>query len=732
MKNEVALVSKPHRLTHSNASHAEKSSQITPAFILESLRRWWHVCFPVSMVLTAIACFAIWLSFEPVYQSKSVIRIEDTQLKVLDEAKQDRSRRDYVKNELALIRSPLILTRVLREERVLSIPEVKEANDKEKALVRLVNVQSASGEIHYITCNASSPKNAKILCDAVSDSYFKYRTTYEDKMMSELMSLLEDERQESEKVVKSVEDKLKEVVQRSQADLEMRIERQTDENGGEFSSQPVVKTPLLQLQMTFESELFRYQDLKAEIAHLEKMKIEPFEIDERKLQLAIENDTRVRELTIAIGNEKRVLEDSELGPDHPTNRRLSDQIARKEVELDEATGFARSNGIELLTVQAEEEIESELDEKNRELQRVDARLNSLNEKIEEQSELLSDANKEALSIEFLREDLMHAKQIRDRLRERAMLLATEKMAPERVVRANDEASLPIAPIEAVPFKQLALVSVLTFSFPFFIALLWELRVRRVSNSEQLEQSVDRRLVGEVAVLPTRGKRGASSSKRVERQFRLFEESVDSLRTFFTLSADEKNKVIAITSAVPNEGKTTIASQLAISLGRASREPVLLIDADLRAPDIHFIFGFDNEVGLIDVLCGEASLDEAIQSVMDDNLMVLPAGELAGLSPHQVIDPERMASLVEELRERYAYVVFDTSPILSTSESLHVARNCDATIACVMRDVSRLEQVKKVAKRLDAAGINLEGLVLSGVPQYKYSYSYGVYGDYAKK
>jgi polysaccharide biosynthesis transport protein len=185
------------------------------------------------------------------------------------------------------------------------------------------------------------------------------------------------------------------------------------------------------------------------------------------------------------------------------------------------------------------------------------------------------------------------------------------------------------------------------------------------------------------------------------------------------------RVLAVASAVSREGKTSLACQLAISMASASGEPTLLIDGDIRSPDIHRIFGIDRSPGLVDVLAGDASPDEAIETGFSDSLHLLTAGQLT-TSPHRLFGGGELAQLIETLKGKYRYVIIDTPPILPASEALVIARSADATIVCARRDFSRIGQVKEAFARLQAAGIKTAGAVLNGIPSRDYASRYGSY------
>src|SRR5690606_37651465 len=107
--------------------------------------------------------------------------------------------------------------------------------------------------------------------------------------------------------------------------------------------------------------------------------------------------------------------------------------------------------------------------------------------------------------------------------------------------------------------------------------------------------------------------------------------------------------------------------------------------------------------------------------------VLPAGYLDA-SPHRILAPSALRDLLDHALNEvgYRYVIFDTAPVLAAGETLAVAAEVDATLLCVMRDVSRMDNVERTVRRLEATGASLAGMVFNGVPTRQYAYRYGDY------
>ena len=158
------------------------------------------------------------------------------------------------------------------------------------------------------------------------------------------------------------------------------------------------------------------------------------------------------------------------------------------------------------------------------------------------------------------------------------------------------------------------------------------------------------ILGEIARIPT---------QQISNKQRVFEESIDTLRANLMLSKDTAGvRTIAIASSISGEGKSSVASQLAISLAKACGETVLLVDADLRSPDQHDIFGLNMGEGLTRVLQGEAKLTETVDKSLGDFVHVLPAGYL-DMSPHRVLNPNALDALISKAKDDYRFVVIDT-------------------------------------------------------------------------
>jgi capsular exopolysaccharide synthesis family protein len=349
------------------------------------------------------------------------------------------------------------------------------------------------------------------------------------------------------------------------------------------------------------------------------------------------------------------------------------------------------------------------------------------EKIEAERAEQSEHGDKSLELDFASAELKNAEEVRRRIADRGVHLTIESRAPNQVQNV-EKARFPDYPDGPTLVKKLAMMGGATFLAPFLLLIGWDLAHRRVFERQQLEREFDLKVVSEVAALPHRPilpRPGADRAYQL--QSHLFEESVNALRT--SLAVDEKLKdcrLFVIASAVSGEGKTNLSSQLAMSWSHAIQGKVVIVDCDLRAPNIHDLFEIQGAPGMAEVLRGECTLDEALVMDWGDRLFVLPAGDLKASSPSHLFAGPRLRRLFADLRSRFEKVIIDVPPVLCAAETLLIGKEADGVLMCARHDFSRSGQVKQAYDRLCAGGVHVVGAVLNGAPVRKYSYSYRGY------
>jgi capsular exopolysaccharide synthesis family protein len=190
------------------------------------------------------------------------------------------------------------------------------------------------------------------------------------------------------------------------------------------------------------------------------------------------------------------------------------------------------------------------------------------------------------------------------------------------------------------------------------------------------------------------------------------------------------KIAVVTSAVPQEGKTTTAANLAVAFALQGMS-VLLIDADLRRPRQHDVFQVPRGPGLADVLLGHVAAADAIQRTRIQGLSVLAAGTLSP-NPAELVGGSRMQQLLAALGERFDLILLDTPPLLSVADGAIVSTHADGVIIVVRAGHTERDAAVAAVQKLNAVGARVIGTVLndpdakvaslSGYYRYGYEYS----------
>ncbi|HUP61180.1 MAG TPA: polysaccharide biosynthesis tyrosine autokinase [Thermoanaerobaculia bacterium] len=199
------------------------------------------------------------------------------------------------------------------------------------------------------------------------------------------------------------------------------------------------------------------------------------------------------------------------------------------------------------------------------------------------------------------------------------------------------------------------------------------------------------------------------------------EAYRAFRTSLLLASASSPKVIVITSSFAREGKTTTSVNLATVLAQMGK-PVLLIDADLRRPRLQKVFPGKMNLGLVNYLAANIPIEDTIQNTDVPNLQVMLAGPIPP-NPSELLASDRMKHLLGELREKYAYVIFDSPPVLAVTDAVVLSANADGVVLCVHGGQTPRELVQRSAERLRLSNIPVLGAILNNLDLHQYGYTY---------
>ena len=207
------------------------------------------------------------------------------------------------------------------------------------------------------------------------------------------------------------------------------------------------------------------------------------------------------------------------------------------------------------------------------------------------------------------------------------------------------------------------------------------------------------------------------------------EAFRNLKASLSVSVPKKEHGVSImvTSAYPEDGKTTVTTNLALMFAQSDAK-VVLVDADIRKGRIAKYFKRKSAPGLSDCLSGQNSLDDVIHhSHINENLSYITCGTHSP-RPYELLESEEMKKLIEELCQRFDYVIIDTPPVLLISDALALAPSTDGGVLVCRHQVSYISDIERAINTLKFAKVNLLGIVVNDYKAPKVS-AYGGYKKY---
>jgi len=377
------------------------------------------------------------------------------------------------------------------------------------------------------------------------------------------------------------------------------------------------------------------------------------------------------------------------------------------------------------------------------------RENMLRNALEKQKQEANKLNESAIEYSLLKRDLDTNRTLYEGLLEKLKEAGVTAGLRSNNIRPVDEARVPTAPAEPNVPRNLSFALALGLTTGVGLAFLLEGIDNTVRTPEQA-QAIS--ALPSLGMIPLGSKNGietsakrlsvasssvVSSKEAVElvsqsRPHSQMAESYRALRTSLLLtSLGAPPKVILITSALPQEGKTTTSINTAIVLAQKGTR-VLLIDADLRRPSIHKTLGMGPRTGLSNVLTGSATLQQAtVRSTLLPALFVLPAGTPPP-NPAELLASTNMKDVLEELRAQYDHIVVDTPPTLSVTDAVVVSPRADAVVLVIRSGQTTKQALRRARDILMQVNARVSGVLLNAVdlssPDYYYYYEYqGKYG-----
>ncbi|MEL7446185.1 MAG: polysaccharide biosynthesis tyrosine autokinase [Pseudomonadota bacterium] len=315
----------------------------------------------------------------------------------------------------------------------------------------------------------------------------------------------------------------------------------------------------------------------------------------------------------------------------------------------------------------------------------------------------------------------------DALLERYTSISTAANVQTGTLTKLDSAVVPGAPVSPSLSRNLLVALIAGLGLAAGLVLLRELFDDRLRSLDEVEDKLGVPLLGHTPFVDDE-----EIDNHEANQFSALMEAYASIRSTVDFAIPRDKNVLQLTSSQAGEGKSTTSLILAELFARLGRK-TLLIDADLRKPSLANLVGIERpEAGLAEVLLGHTKLDDALVKGAHENLQILPVGTIPP-NPVEILSSRELREFIEEQRENYSLIIFDTAPVMGIADAPLLSRYVDATIFVVEANRVHFGQAKAAIRRLRGVGGNVLGTVLTKYraleagQSYSYQYRYYEYG-----
>ena len=403
-----------------------------------------------------------------------------------------------------------------------------------------------------------------------------------------------------------------------------------------------------------------------------------------------------------------------LGPRHPDMAKLGFAIQDAEAKIQVEIGkVVQSMGNDYQQALAQEQ--------------------SLTNALEQQKRDALALNRTGIEYGVLARDAASNRQIFESLMQRTKETGISGELKTSNVRVVDAAETPRKPVTPNVPMNLLLALFGGGTLAVGLAFFFEYLDNTIKSPEEVKQHLGLPFLGMVPALFDNAIENPLINNGVPPSF---SESFRAVRTSLLFcSADEGARTVVITSTGPGEGKTLVATNLAAALAQA-RQRVLLIDADMRKPRVHTVFGKPQQPGLSNVLVGTGKASESVHATAVPGLWVMPAGHLPP-DPAELLGSKRFKDLIASVAEHFDWVMIDTPPVMAVTDSSVVAHMATGVLFVIGAEMTSRRAAQRALEQLEHGRAKVVGAVLNRVdlqhnPYYYSEYYRSEYSDYYQK
>ena len=714
MENNVINQRENHGTFEQGDSHAEMppAAGLVPENLFQVVwRSRWIVL--LAVVVSLAAAFGYLAKATPIFTSTSRVYVEQSGPKIFTEAEGVMTQsKNYLYTQAELLKSVPILSSALAKPGVEQMKVFDEVDNPIAYLKKeLLDVSvGKKDDIINVSSDSPQPTEAAQLVNAVIDSYITYHSTRKRSTAAEVLKILQ-----TEKTKRDIQltEKLRAMMDFKRENMALAFENRNSNIILDRLTRLSEEVTQAQLA-TIEAKSI-YETVKSMVSDpLGLKQLVEAEMSKRAYSFGASERSQLRlqfnQLQLQLADRAR-----EVTPNHPSIQALQgkiDQINNRLADLDKQ--FAEAH----LAVTKQQYLAC----KERE--------NQITSYFEQQRQEALDLNQQLAEYTILQSDWEQTKKLCDILNDRIKELNIVEDVGALNISILEVARPADKPSKPQKARIMAMALVLGLMLGGGLALLRALMDHRLRSAEEISAVLGVPVLGTVPSMSKKqsiSERGCKvhleSKSHISEAYRTIRTSI-----FFGVPEGEA-KTILITSPSSGDGKSTLVSNLAITMAQAGQK-TLIIDADFRKPMQHVIFEADENKGLSALLSGTVNLDDAIWPTATDGLDLLTCGPEVP-NPSEMLNSKAFAKTLNSLSEKYDRMVIDSPPVMPVTDAQILAAICDITLLILRADKSSRNASQQAREGLLGVGAHILGAIVNDVSKrnghYGYYRGYGYYG-----
>ena len=702
------------------ADSAAKKEGFDIGGFLHSLRRRYLLGLGLGFLLASLVALLVWMLVPVTHEAQVLIRIRRPEnVSSISNSKQKMTATDFElfkQTQVDLIRSPFVINQALRTPGISQKPIV--------TTKAWGGTRSEEEKYEWLSSSLriDAPENSEIIIlrlrdrdrDQVEDVLNAVQEAYIDEVVG-------DERTRKSRTKDRLQARLKvirdEIMSKTKQQIDTAKRTGSSDLAENNTQLSLLRERLTSIRIDRDRAEKEAQDLEALIMEAS------FRLQNARRYKPTQ--TQIRMMLRQTNGEYAAIEqqlvelnlEAASGPAGIGGGGFQNTISQLQAKLQQIEATNKKQVIEMIGRQRNEDpqdMQAQLSLFQQQKQRADTRVDELRKKYLAQEAAIANLNQANAELQVLQLEVASRAKIEEKLSQDIEGLDLD-LAAEDGIQVMQRAQVPAGSSFMTNVLQIVGAWILTLGSTLVGIAFWDFLSKRVNTTKDVMDESELRVIGALPMLNGRRAGGLlPMSAGMRRSVEVgLSRAIDSIRTALYYSKRKGEiEVVLVTSALGQEGKTTVASQLAVSVARSGRR-ALLIDADVRNPQQHVVLGMPFHAGLCELLRGDVTLEDVVRATPAEGLWHLSAGYRDAQTDQHMASPN-LKKIIDDLRSRFDMIIVDTGPALTSPDSMLVGQHADVAILSVRRDVSRLPKVAEAAERLRGVGVEVLGAVVNGM------------------